>query len=295
MKEEFIPRKFAAASLALIARANTVIERYQGMGYRLTLRQLYYQLVAADLIPNNIKSYKNLASLINDARLAGKVDWEAIEDRGRETVTPNVWSSPSQILRVVAGQYREDLWIGQPWHIEVMAEKDAVSNVIEPVCDELGVRFTANRGYPSASLLKDIAERVEDAVENRHEIAFLYFGDHDPSGLDMDRDVLARVGLLSHETEIDFRRIALTWDQIETWNPPPNPAKQTDSRFEAYAAEHGDESWELDAVKAEDLADLVRTNIEQFISWDTWDEAKERQDRRKEKLAKTIDRTIDKD
>jgi hypothetical protein len=123
MKQAFLDKNFNAKSLGLISKANKVIEEYAAMGYKLTLRQLYYQLVTKNAIANTQREYKNLGNLLNNARLAGLVDWDAIEDRNRETLRPSTWSSPGEIMSAVASQYREDLWRGQPVWLEVMAEK----------------------------------------------------------------------------------------------------------------------------------------------------------------------------
>lgn len=293
MKYAYIEKNFAAPSLKAIEDANAIIEAYQTMGYRLTLRQLYYQMVASDLIPNNLKSYKRLASIVNDARWAGYIDWDAIEDRARETVRVSTWSNPASIVRSAIRSYREDLWADQSNHVEVMCEKDAVSNILEPVCFELGVPFTANRGYPSASLLYEVMQRFQGAYEDGKDIAVIYLGDHDPSGLDMDRDILDRLELLAEGMYgIDFQRIALVMSQVERWRPPENPAKQTDSRYQAYLMEYGGSSWELDAIRPDDLSELLRTTIEEFIDFDLWDLAKERQDANIKKL-KTLAGILD--
>lgn len=285
MKYTYIEKNFSASSVEVIDNANAIIEQYQGMGYRLTLRQLYYQMVASDLIPNNIKSYKRLASIVNDARWAGEIDWDAIEDRARETVRVSTWTDPASIVKSAIYSYRENLWENQPVHMEIMCEKDAVSNIIEPVCNDLCVSFTANRGYPSASLLYEVMQRFQKADDAGKSIAVIYLGDHDPSGLDMDRDILDRLTVFAEDVfEIDFTRIALTMPQIERWSPPENPAKQTDSRFDAYLKKHGGSSWELDAIRPNDLSDLVRSEIESYIDFDAWDEAKERQDQNLAKL-----------
>ena len=291
MKYAYKNTNFAASSIETIEQANSIIEKYQAMGYTLTLRQLYYQMVAADLIQNTMKSYKRVASIINDARWSGLVDWSAIEDRARNTVTPSTWASPRNIMRGVLQSYREDLWENQPTHIEVMCEKDAVSNIIEPVCNELGVRFTANRGYPSASLLYDVSQRLEGKSQewvnyNPKTIVIIYLGDHDPSGMDMDNDIKKRFDLFAEEQyEIDFTRLALTMDQVNKWQPPRNPAKMSDSRFKKYAEEYGTASWELDAIKAEDMSSLVRSEIEAWIDDDLWEKARVAQEANLAKLS----------
>lgn len=287
MKYAYIEKSFSASSQEVIDNANTIIEEYQHMGYRLTLRQLYYQMVASDLIPNNIKSYKRLASIVNDARWAGEIDWDAIEDRARETEIASTWTNPKSIMKSVLASYRENLWLSQPNYVEVMCEKDAVSNILEPVCRELGVPFTANRGYPSASLLYEVSNRIAIAHGNSKDVVFIYFGDHDPSGLDMDRDVFERLTKLTENTiDIEFIRIALTMTQVNIWNPPENPAKQTDSRFDGYSEQYGNSSWELDAIRPNDLENLLRTKIESYIDSALWSEAEEIQKANLAKLEK---------
>src|SRR3990172_1884543 len=124
-KEKFVDHAFSRASLVLIGIANNILNEYRGMGYRLSLRQLYYQLVARDYIENSVRSYKRIGNLVSEARLAGLLDWAMIEDRGRETVIPTAWNSPAEIVRAAASQFRVDRWQGQSCHVEVMVEKDA--------------------------------------------------------------------------------------------------------------------------------------------------------------------------
>ena len=79
--EFFKATKFRASSLAIIDQANEIIDEYQADGYDLTLRQLYYQFVARNLIPNSQSEYNKLGTAINNGRLAGLIDWDAIKDR----------------------------------------------------------------------------------------------------------------------------------------------------------------------------------------------------------------------
>lgn len=278
-KEMFVQHKFNKASLALIEIANGILNEYRNMGYRLSLRQLYYQLVARDHIENSVKSYKRIGNLISDARLAGLIDWSMIEDRNRETVIPTAWDSPAQIVRAAAQQFRVDRWEGQPRYVEVMVEKDALSGILEPVCRDLHVRFTANKGYSSSSAMYEAGKRIYRASREFEEVHLFYLGDHDPSGIDMTRDIADRLGLFTY-SKIDssnVKRLALNWDQVEQWQPPENPAKETDSRYEMYLHEFGASSWELDAVEPGALADLVRNAVEELIDQDQWDEVREKE------------------
>lgn len=297
--EVFIPKRFNPRHRALIDTADEVMRRYQSQGYDLSLRQLYYQFVAHHGLPNTEQNYKMLGNVISDARLAGELDWDSLVDRGRETISNPHWGSPANFLRVVAPQYRHDLWTDQEYHIEVMVEKQALEGVLVPVCRRLDVSFTANKGYSSSSHLYEIGQRLKDVLADRHKVVILYLGDHDPSGIDMTRDVFDRLRLFSGAGEWDeddnrvvwsydaynyayndeppfdperFRveRIALNMDQVEAYNPPPNPAKLTDSRANSYVRQYGRQSWELDALDPEVLANLVDGAVREYMDTERW-------------------------
>lgn len=291
MKEKFIDHKFSTASLVLIQTANGILNEYRAMGYRLSLRQLYYQLVARDYIENSVKSYKRVGNLISDARLAGLLDWGMIEDRNRETVIPTAWESPAHIVRAAAQQFRIDRWEGQPCYVEVMVEKDALSGILEPVCRDLHVRFTANKGYSSSSAMYEAGKRIAQMEECVDEIHIFYLGDHDPSGIDMTRDIAERLQLFTYGTinANKVHRLALNWSQVEEWQPPENPAKETDSRYANYVHEFGHSSWELDAVEPRTLATLVRSGIEELIDQEKWDEVAEHENSMRAELMSFAD------
>ena len=268
MKRAYIDKKFRPASLARIEQANEIIEEYRAQGYDLTLRQLYYQFVARDLLPNTVKSYDNLGSLISDARLAGLVDWLAIEDRTRSLHKLPSWDSPHDIIEACAAQYREDLWRNQPLLIEVWVEKEALAGVFQRICDELRVPLFACRGYVSQSAMWRAAMRH---IRGNKRVKILHFGDHDPSGIDMTRDIHDRLTMFG--SPADVVRVALTMDQVEEYAPPPNPAKTTDARYAAYQAQYGDESWELDALEPAVLSQLVEDNVLLVRDQTLWDGA----------------------
>jgi hypothetical protein len=288
VREAFIERRFAAASLEMIDLANGILDEYEAQGFRLSLRQLYYQLVARGLLPNTVRSYKNLGSLVSDARLAGLIDWQMIEDRGRETVTPPHWNSPGQIIRSAARAFRIDKWADQDYHIEVMVEKDALSGVLVPVCEDLDVSLTANKGYGSSSLMYEIGKRLAEQDGLGKRCVILYLGDHDPSGIDMTRDVDDRLSLYSGlcSDRLEVVRLALNMNQIEEWQPPRNPAKETDARFASYLAEYGEDSWELDAVEPATLADLVRDAVARYRDDERWDAKVDDERRMRQSLLK---------
>lgn len=266
------PKNFSADRLDKIHKANAIIEEYKKQGFELTLRQLYYQFVSRDFIPNNQREYKNLGDVINDARLAGLVDWNAIVDRTRNLQSLAHWYSPSSIIDACASQYRIDKWAGQPNRIEVWIEKDALVGVIEGVCQELDIPFFSCRGYTSQSEMWSAAMRLKAYRDNGQEPLVLHFGDHDPSGIDMTRDITDRLAEFSYGP-VELRRLALNMPQVKQYNPPPNPAKLTDSRATGYIAEHGDESWELDALEPRVIAKLIRDTVAEYQDADKWAEA----------------------
>lgn len=273
-KIAYIEKNFGSASLDIIDTANEIIEEYQQAGYSLTLRQLYYQFVARDMLKNTMQSYKRLGSIINDARLAGLVSWKAIEDRTRNLKSVATWSTPRDILLTAANAYREDLWAEQDYRPEVWIEKEALVGVIAGVCDDLRVPYFACRGYSSQSEQWSAAMRFKGYRRNGQTPIVLHLGDHDPSGIDMTRDNRDRLQLLSGGP-VEVVRLALNSDQIQQYNPPPNPAKMTDSRSSGYVAEFGLSSWELDALSPSVISELVKGSIDGLINAAAWDEAEE--------------------
>lgn len=278
MKQRYIDRNFSNESLALIDTMDDIVSDYVQQGYRLTVRQLYYQLVARAVVENTERSYKRITSIVNDAKLAGLMDWEAIEDRTREFIRRQRWQSASEILRASADSYHMDMWKGQPNRLFVIVEKEALAGVLEGVCQQYDVPLLAARGYPSGTVLREFAESdLIPCINGKQSPVILHLGDHDPSGIDMSRDLRERFGTFCagkpgyQLPDKLFKRVALLMSQIEEQRPPPNPAKTTDARFESYRSVYGEESWELDALQPEYLNNLVLENIERFIVPKIWD------------------------
>ena len=203
---------------------------------------------------------------------AGLIDWNAIEDRTRNRMTFTSWESPGEIVRGAARQYREDLWLGQRHRPEVWIKKDALIGVIEGVCGQFRIPYLACRGNTSESELYAAGKRFELQIARGLIPVVLHLGDHDPNGLDMTRDNRDRLAMFAQQG-VEVRRLALNIDQVERYRPPPNFAKETDSRFEAYAAEFGQECWELDALNPTVIADLIRMEVEGLIDVETWNSA----------------------
>jgi hypothetical protein len=270
MKEKFEDFNFRPPTVALINQANVIIEEYRDQGFVLTLRQLYYQFVARDLIKNNQKSYKRLGEVIKKGRLGGFINWRAIEDRTRSLERRSFWESPADYI--MADQMHIDLWENQPWRPEVWIEKDALTGVIEDICTELDVPYFSCRGYTSLSEVWTAGKRFEKYIELGQAPIIFHLGDHDPSGIDMTRDNQARVSTFAWD-EVRVDRLALNMKQVEQYDPPPNYAKDTDSRYDAYCDRFDTEDcWELDALEPSVICELIRDAVAGIRNEDQWDE-----------------------
>lgn len=278
---------FSDKTLATIDNANEIIDAYRKEGYDLTLRQLYYQFVSRDLIANKQSEYNRLGSIINDGRLAGLIDWSAIVDRTRNLSALGHWASPSDLISQDAAYYQLDRWDDQPTRVEVWIEKEALAGVFERACRKYDVPFFSCRGYTSQSEMWSAAMRLQEYESNGQDTTILHFGDHDPSGIDMTRDIQDRLRLFGTETQI--HRIALNHDQVLQYNPPPNPAKITDSRAAAYIAAYGRSSWELDALPPTVLGNLVEREIKDIMNLDLYNAKIAKLKKDKELLTKVSD------
>lgn len=293
-KEAFIEVNFREQSLEMLELCNSIIDIYLAQGLRLTLRQLYYQLVTRNSIVNTERSYKNLGKLVSQGRLTGEIDWEAIEDRLRTPHQVTEWQSPADIMNAVMQSYTLPRWANQPAHVELWCEKDALAGVLLPITQQYHVTLMVNRGYSSQSAMKEAAERLEVAEDARKDrIIILYIGDQDPSGEDMVRDVEDRLILLTREQiGIEVIKLAITEAQVAQYTPPPNPAKRSDSRAEKYIAKFGEFSYEADALPPDVLAGVVRGAIEQHIDQDRWREVIDQEEVHKRLLEQARDEVM---
>lgn len=286
MKEAFLDMRISAEKKGKIDRANEIIEIYQAKGLRLTLRQLYYQHVTRNFITNEEKSYKNLGKLISDGRLAGLIDWDAIEDRVRVPDLPNEFESLESLMDAAFQSFRLPRWAGQKYYAELWVEKDALSGVLQPLAKEFHVALMVNRGYSSQSAMHEAGVRFKGKDEEGFSTLLFYLGDHDPSGEDMVRDVQERLRMFGSSVEV--RKLALTMPQIEEHNPPPQPAKMTDSRAGHYVERHGNESWEVDALSPEVLHETVRSAFDEILDGDKMTVIKDTEEREKKLLRKAL-------
>lgn len=283
MKTTYLDINFRQASLDIIEEANLIIRDFEAQGYTLTLRQLYYQFVSRDAIANNDRSYDRLGSIISKARLAGLVSWSAIEDRNRTCHKPFIENDPSTVLDSIEYGYSPDLWIDQENYVEIWVEKDALVNVIERPAKRWQVPYMACKGYQSSSELWRASNRFRDQEASGKNCHLIHLGDHDPSGIDMTRDNGARLDIF--QAAVKVHRVALNYDQIEEYGPPPNPTKMTDSRAEEYVMNYGQSSWELDALQPSVIEQIVDGKIAELVDLNSFDDAQQNKREEREKLS----------
>jgi hypothetical protein len=223
------------------------------------------------LIENTQAAYKRLGSVIKDARLAGEIDWLTIVDRTRTLRGNSHWNSPAEIIRGCVYSYAERKWADQNIRFEAWIEKDALIGVISGICDDLDIDYFSCRGYTSSSSMWRAARRMLRYNQKDQKVVVLHLGDHDPSGIDMTRDIQDRLRMFGADVEV--RRIALTMKQIREYTPPPNPAKLSDSRSAQYCRAYGYDSWELDALEPQVLSDLIEREVLDGRDEEVWAES----------------------
>lgn len=269
-------QRFQRKTLETIERANDIIDGYLRAGYRLTVRQLHYQMVVRNWRENTERSYQNLSDILSNARYAGLVDWDAIEDRGRPVHRQSHWDNPGDILKSAADSFNVDKWAGQAYQPEVWIEKDALTGVIEDVCSRYDVSYFACKGYASTSCAYDAAMRLGRYFNQGRLPVILYLGDFDPSGEDMSRDLIERMAMFG--VTVELRRLALNREQIRRYNPPPQMVKKSDARAAAFVERNGGHCWELDALGPDVIIGLIESEIKSLIDVNRWQAQVRRQE-----------------
>jgi hypothetical protein len=285
----------------IVDAAITHIDSYAEKGFTPTLRQLFYRLVAVQILLNRKADYRNLGRYINFAKGAGIIDWDAVEDRTRYVRGRNRYLSTKQWLEASLNEWHMDFWVGQLDRPEIWIEKDALLGIIKPVCDKYDVRFYSLRGWGRPADNFSSAQRF--LVDFNSEPARLtniifHLGDYDPTGCAVTpqiedavkgyaRQLRAKDDGNNSDAFVDVRRIGLTKAQIDKYNLAPNrigdetdeavaakeDKKGNESRLKAYlgANDGCPDTWELDALDPVRLQAIVEDAIKSCINnGDAW-------------------------
>lgn len=294
-KEKGISEYWNTTAEKVFKQIDGIVDEYVMMGIKLTNRQLYYQLVGRDYIPNADEVYKRICTFLTNSRYGGLIDWEAIEDKDRIPEKHSEWDNVSSLVDSAIHSYRLPRWKDQEYYIELYCEKKAGISVLQPIANKWHIYFGFNKGYSSASAMYDLAKRIEEQLENEKRIVILYFGDHDASGLDMVRDITDRItefltkgphGFSEDYVEdmLEIFPVALTMEQIKKYGPPPNPAKITDPRAKKYIEEFGKVSWELDSLNALELRKIAEKSVLKYLDKEKYDAWINREKKEKQAL-----------
>lgn len=225
----------------------------------MTVRQIFYRLVSNGVIGKTEGEYKStVVRLLGEMRRSGELPFHLIADNTRWMRKPHTWSSLESMLQRTAQAYRRSVWDNQDVYVEVWLEKDALAGVLYEETEAWDVPLMVTRGYPSLSYLYSAAETI--AAQDKPTFLY-YFGDYDPSGLDIPRKVECDLRDFAPDADITFERVAVSRAQIESMKLPTRPTKKTDSRSKGFVGE----SVEVDAILPRTLRSIVQKCITQHI------------------------------
>jgi hypothetical protein len=237
-----------------LAELRSIVETMRPM----TVRQVFYQAVVRNIVEKTEQGYDKVQVALANMRRKRAMPYNWIVDFTRWQRKPRTFRSIAHALEETSRLYRKDLWESAHSYVEIWLEKDALAGVIEPVTKKYDVSLMSARGYASLSFLSAAAEYME--AENRP--VFIYhLGDFDPSGVNAGDKIKQTLRGLAPTTEINFKRIAVTPEQIAAWDLPGRPTKQSDSRAKGFGAL----SVELDAITPNHLRALVEKAIERHL------------------------------
>lgn len=240
----------------------------------LTLRQIYYQLVGKAHIENKVSEYTMLSKLIKQARIDGYLSWNDIEDRVRVIEYGAGWSNQEEFINDELDdfleRYKRHLVQDQDVFIEVWIEKDALRTIFSRITLKYCISTVVCRGFSSISFLNSFRERVLKAQEENKRPIMLYFGDFDPSGNEMLPSMQTTLEMEMDLHGVEFKRIALTKDDIYKYKLPHDPAalKKSDTRAKKHIDKYGFLAVEIDALHPEVLEQKIRDAIECELNFD---------------------------
>ena len=224
-----------------------------------TDRSIFYRLVSRGAVPKTDEAYKGtVVRLLSEMRLDGTIPWGWIVDGTRVQRKPDTSSSMAEAMERFQEGYRRDMWRSKPDYVQIWCEKDACVGVLMEETWAFDVPLMSCRGFSSLTFLHDAAEEITRQGKDTY---LYYFGDHDPSGRAIDKNVEARLREFAPTAEIEFQRVAVTLEQIETLHLPTRPTKTTDSRAKGFKGE----SVEMDAIEPKELRRIVRGCISRHL------------------------------
>jgi hypothetical protein len=252
----------------------------------MSVRQVFYQAETRGLVPKTEGAYKNVVCrLLAKMRLEGELPFDWIADGTRWMRKPTTFGSLNHAVGNIISTYRRALWDNQDAYIEVWIEKEALAGVVVDVTAEWDVPLMVTRGYPSISYLYSAAENIE--AQGRPCFVY-YFGDLDPSGVDIARNVQARLEEFAPTADLTFERVGVTTEQVELWNLPTRPTKGSDTRAKGFTGR----SVELDAIPPDTLRGLVEGRIVGHVDVDAYNVVRMAEREEQDLLRRLLNREV---
>jgi hypothetical protein len=232
----------------------------------ITIRHLFYRLVGLGQIEKTEAAYKSLCQHLSKWRRSGDVAWDSFADNTRWHLGTDTFNGLDEALANTVKCYRRNLWAQQSAYVEIWGEKDAISGILSREADPFGVRVFTCRGFASLTSLYSAAQTFKEQVERGKKIFIYYFGDHDPSGLDIDR-AAAESFRDDFGVEVKFTRAAITPAQIEEFDLPTRPVKKKDTRAGGWRGG----CVEVDSMPPTELKRIVCECISSHIDRREWE------------------------
>lgn len=186
----------ALTEAELISYSNEVLNSSE---LKFTVRQIHYQLLSKypeEYSKLGKKACSILGKALTRVRERREIDPDRIVDMSR----PEHLNNPAfltcedyeqQSVEKLIEDCDMERWKTQNCLVEIWIEKEALSRIILPTCKKYRVNLIVGKGFNSFS-------QVYRAVKNRFPIdgkklVILYFGDHDPSGFDIEDSLKGEV------------------------------------------------------------------------------------------------------
>lgn len=280
-------------------KVKDILVYFDGEEIKPTLRAVFYRLVAINALPNTESMYQSLSQHFVKARKAGEIPFDALIDNARRSIenfgdthlkNKDVESADAgytqRIQKLTLDSVIEDYfnyenlvltlpedgyWAKQPIIPEVWIEKDAIGGIIERWTSKLHTSIRINRGYPSWSFLYTSIQSLKKVLESHDKVSVLYIGDLDPSGLDMDRFLKETIEYFGMDKRIQFKRLALTEDQVVLHDLPPKPTDtktleklERDPRNKKYDSGYFVEVDAFISLAPKSFKALIQTEIQKY-------------------------------
>lgn len=251
---------------AILAASKEIIKEEGAI----TLRHLFYRVVSLGLIDKTESDYRKLSGYTMKWRRNGAISWKSFIDSNRWYHGVRTFDDLSEALQNSKNCFRRNLWQSQDVYVEIWTEKDAIAAIAQQAAEPFGVPVFPMKGFGSGSALFSIAQQIRYYQDEGKDVFVYHLGDHDPSGKCIDESTVRNLKR-DHNTEFNFKRVAVTPDQITRFKLPTRPTKTSDTRSKNFIGE----SVEVDALPPHVIRQLVEDSITHHIDVHAWSREKE--------------------